>query len=100
MRILLDECLPHQLKYEFTNHDVDTVSDVGWDGKTNGELLHLANERGYNVFVTSDKNLKYQQEIKNYKLAVVVLDVRRKYVEVSQAVNFTFAEAVTQARSR
>ena len=72
MRVLLDECLPRRLKDELPGHAVSTVPQMGWAGKQNGELLRLAAEE-FDVFVTSDQNLQYQQNLRVVRLAVVVL---------------------------
>ena len=56
MRVLLDECLPRRLKQAIVGFDVATVSDAGWAGKSNGELLGLAAD-DFDVFVTVDQNL-------------------------------------------
>ena len=75
MKILLDESLPKPLVKEFTAHDVSTVVGKGWSGKKNGELLRLA-EKEFDIFVTGDQNLQYQQKLQNYKIAVIVLVVQ------------------------
>jgi predicted nuclease of predicted toxin-antitoxin system len=62
VRVLLDESLPHDLAHELTNHEVDTVAEVGWAGLPNGELLRRARDR-FDVFVTMDQNLPYQQNL-------------------------------------
>lgn len=72
MRILLDESLPRELKQELPGHDVQTVQDAGWSGLKNGELLRLAAER-FDLFVTADQNLQYQQNLGALPLSVVVL---------------------------
>ena len=72
MNVLLDECIPKKLKKEFQDHSVATVPEVGWAGKKNGELLRLA-EKKFDVFVTIDQNLSYQQNILKYKIAVILL---------------------------
>ncbi|MCL4511170.1 MAG: hypothetical protein M1470_08895 [Bacteroidetes bacterium] len=72
MKILLDECLNWRLKKEFEPHEVFTVQDMGWSGITNGKLMAKASEQKFEVFVTIDKNLPFQQNIREYKLAVVV----------------------------
>ena len=68
MRVLLDECLPSRLKRVLPGHEVSTVSDAGWAGKTNGELLSLAVER-FDAFVTIDKNLPAQQNLQRPRIA-------------------------------
>lgn len=58
MRILLDECLPRQLKSDLIGHDVATVPEMGWRGLKNGELIRRA-ENSFDVFVTIDQGLQY-----------------------------------------
>ena len=72
MRILLDECLPKRLKRDLVGHQARTVPEMGWASKKNGELLALA-EPEFDVFLTVDRNLSFQQEINRLDLAVVVL---------------------------
>jgi predicted nuclease of predicted toxin-antitoxin system len=75
VRILLDECLPRRLARELVEHDVRTVPEMGFAGKRNGELLALAQER-FDVFVTVDRNLSFQNEVHRFALAVVVLHAK------------------------
>ena len=72
MRVLLDECLPSRLKKAILGHDVSTVSEAGWAGKSNGELLGLA-VGSFDVFVTIDKNLPAQQDLQRMTIGMVVL---------------------------
>ena len=74
-KLLLDECVPLKLREHFADAEAYTVAYMKWDGIKNGKLLTLAIENGFNVFVTTDKNLSYQQNITQYKIAIVVLDV-------------------------
>ncbi len=74
MRVLLDECLPSRLKRVIPGHDVLTVSDAGWAGKSNGELLRLTVGR-FDVFVTIDKNLPAQQRLERLGIGLIVLRV-------------------------
>ena len=74
MRVLLDECLPRRLKQSISGHEVATVPEMGWAGKSNGELLALARER-FDVFVTVDRNLPAQQSLGSGP-AVVLLNAR------------------------
>ena len=78
-RILLDECLPIKLKYRFqeisTDFQVSTVSSLRWTGIKNGRLLSLAQQQ-FDIFVTIDQNLLYQQELSNYSIAVIALKAR------------------------
>ncbi len=75
MRVLLDDCLPKCLKRELVGHDVKTAPEMGWASKRNGDLLGLA-VSGFDVFVTADRNLSYQQDVSAFDIAVVVLAAR------------------------
>ncbi len=81
MKILIDECLPKSIKHEFFGHLALTVRDMGWDSKTNGELMSVAMNEGFEVFVTVDKNLQFQQNLKKYNIIVIVLDVFKNEIE-------------------
>jgi predicted nuclease of predicted toxin-antitoxin system len=72
MRILIDECAPRALKKHLINqgHECRTVQEAGWSGKENGELLSLA-EATFDVLVTVDTNLQYQQNLTRRKIAIV-----------------------------
>ena len=80
MRILLDESLPRRLHHLFAGHEVVTVVEAGWSGVANGELLQLAATR-FDVFVTADQNLQYQQNLSALPIAVAVLVARDNQVE-------------------
>ena len=74
MKILLDESLPRKLKYDFgEEHEVSTVRDRSWLGKKNGELLKLMTDNGFELFITVDRNLPYQQNLQTLPLTIVVL---------------------------
>ena len=83
MRVLLDECLPRRLASELLGHDVVTVPEMGWAGKSNGELLDLA--RGhFDVFLTVDQvdqGVAYQQNLGGAQVAIVVLVARSNRFE-------------------
>ncbi|MBS0182399.1 MAG: DUF5615 family PIN-like protein [Nitrospira sp.] len=72
MKILLDECVDRRFAKEITRHEVVTVSQAGWAGIKNGELLTLAQEQ-FDVFVTVDRNLSFQQNLSQFTIAVIVL---------------------------
>lgn len=72
MRVLLDECLPRKLKRDLQGHRVRTVPEMGWASVKNGPLLRLAAEQ-FDVFITIDKNLNYQQNLERTRIAIVVL---------------------------
>lgn len=71
MRVLLDECLPRQLSRELTGCEVDTVTQVGWSGIKNSELLRLAAQR-YSVFLTIDQRLEREQQLPS-GIAIITL---------------------------
>ncbi len=76
MRILLDECAPRPLKRELADYEIRTVFEMGWSGKKNGELLRLMNQEGFTILLTTDQNLRYQQNLEQAGVAVVVLVAR------------------------
>ena len=74
MKILLDENLPTKVKYDFgEDYEVQTVRDMGWLGKKNGELLGLAAFNGFDIFITLDKNLRNQQNLNKVDLKFIIL---------------------------
>jgi len=73
MRVLLDEQLPRQLAPLLVGHEVQTVQQVGWAGLTNGELLKRAKSAGFEVFLTADQNLEFQQNLQQSGLGVVLI---------------------------
>lgn len=75
MRILLDECIDRRLAQDIVGHEVKTVPQMGWAAMKNGELLTLA-EKQFEVFVTVDRNLSFQQHLPRYNIAVIVLRAR------------------------
>ncbi|MGH9556137.1 MAG: DUF5615 family PIN-like protein, partial [Terriglobales bacterium] len=72
MRILLDECIDQRLAKELVGHEVKTVLQMGWAGLSNGALLRQA-EGAFEVFVTVDANLPFQQELSRFGLATFLL---------------------------
>ena len=72
MRILFDQGTPVPLRREFIGHDVATVYELGWADLSNGDLLRGAEAR-FDLLITTDQNLRYQQNLAGRKLAVLVL---------------------------
>lgn len=72
MKILLDECIDRRLAKELKGQTVKTVPQMGWATIKNGRLLALA-EKEFDIFVTVDRNLSFQQHLPKYKIAVLVL---------------------------
>jgi len=73
VRVLLDEQLPRRLARELRGHEVRTVQQQGWAGLKNGELLRRAADEGFEVFVTGDQNLEFQQNLSRARVGVLVL---------------------------
>lgn len=72
MKILLDECIDRRLAREFIDYEVKTVPQMGWAGVKDGQLLLLA-EAEFDVFITVDRNLSFQQNLSQFDVAVIVL---------------------------
>lgn len=72
MKILLDECVDRRFAREFPDYEVHTVPQMGWAGVKNGSLMNLA-EAKFDVFVTVDRNLSFQQYLPKYNISVIVL---------------------------
>jgi len=72
MKLLLDECVVQDLKKDFTGHEVSTVIEAGSGGLENGELLRAASGK-YDVLITVDRNLPFQQNISSLQIAVLIL---------------------------
>lgn len=80
MRLLLDECLPHPLKRLLRGHECSTVQEMGWSGKTNGQLLLLAEER-FEALVTMDQGIEHEQNLAGRNLALLILCAPSNKVE-------------------
>lgn len=72
MKLLLDECIDRKFAKEFAGHEVKTVPQMGWAGIKNGQLLALAAAE-FDVFITVDRNLSFQQNLPQFNLAIIVL---------------------------
>src|SRR5882724_9843574 len=73
MRILIDECLDERFRNALTGHDCQTARYAGLAGLKNGELLTAAEVAGFEVFLTVDQGIEYQQSLTSRKLAIVIL---------------------------
>ena len=73
MKVLLDENLDHRLRKNLGSHEVFTASYMGWDGFKNGKLLQAAEDDGFDVLVTGDQTLYYEQGLTGRRLAIVAL---------------------------
>ena len=82
MRLLLDECLDARLRRDLPGHEVSTVQREGWAGLKNGRLLAQISASGrFDVFVTVDKNIPHQQNLRGIPFAIVVLRARSNRYE-------------------
>ena len=86
MLILFDHSTPAPLRYALKGHVVVEAVERGWERLVNGELLEAAEAAGFEVFVTADKNIRYQQNLAGRQIAMIVLGnaqwpVLRRYVE-------------------
>ncbi len=73
MRVLLDECLPTQLRRSLPGHDIRSARYMKWTGQRNGALLTLMQAHGFEVLVTVDQSLRHQQNLAAAGVAVVVI---------------------------
>jgi hypothetical protein len=93
MRILFDKSAPYGLARHLKEHAIATAEERGWGRLENGVLLSEAEEAGFDVFFTADKNLRYQQNLSGRKIALVVLGnspwhlVRLHITEIVAAIN-------------
>jgi hypothetical protein len=93
LKILFDNNVPVPLRRHLTGHEVWTAAKLGWQELQNGDLLDAAQEAGFNVMVTGDKSLSYQQNLAARTLALVVLsannwnDIKEDTTPVVEAVN-------------
>jgi len=76
MKVLLDECVTRYLKRDFVGHEVLTTEEAGFKGLKNGRLLQAAGGQ-YEVLVTVDQKLQYQQNLKHFTIAIIVLKAKR-----------------------
>jgi predicted nuclease of predicted toxin-antitoxin system len=74
-KLLLDECIPHRIRQSLPEFDTYTVTFMGWSGIKNGKLLQLAIDNDFDIFLTTDKNLPYQQNATKFPIAIVVFNV-------------------------
>jgi hypothetical protein len=73
MRILFDQATPVPIRSHLEGHEVRTAAQEGWSTLKNGELLSAAEASGFDIFLTTDKNIRYQQNLSQRKIAIVVL---------------------------
>jgi predicted nuclease of predicted toxin-antitoxin system len=82
--ILLDENLPHRLRLLISGHDVRTVAFQGWKALSNGALLAAAEETGFDIIVTADQGIRYQQNLEGRRIGIVILSSNEREVIIRQ----------------
>jgi uncharacterized protein DUF5615 len=93
VRVLFDQGTPVPLRESLAQHDVSTAHERGWSTLKNGALLDTAEQEGFAVLVTTDTNLKYQQNLKVRRIAIVILTstswprIQRALTAVVRAIN-------------
>ncbi len=96
MRVLLDECVPRSLREQLPGHEVKTVAELGWAGVRNGELLRLAAQR-FDVLLTVDRNMEYQQSFGGTGIAVIVIHASSNDITKLQPLMPRVLEAIPAA---
>ena len=93
MRIIFDHSSPKRLAPHLQGHSVSTAIECGWDRLANGDLLEAAESSGFDLLLTADKNMRYQQNLSRRKIALIVLGnspwpvVRLRIAAIAAAVN-------------
>ena len=109
MLILFDQGTPVPIRSFLTGHTVRTAAEQGWDRLSNGELLKAAEDAGFEVLLTSDKNMQHQQNLPRFKIAVVLGNsrwpvlrghVQRVVSAVNSATPGSYTEVDIPGRSR
>jgi hypothetical protein len=92
VRILFDQGTPVPLRRSLNGHVVATAYELGWSTVTNGDLIRLAEQEGYELLITTDTNLRYQQNLRSRSIAILVLTttswprIRQVAAEIQAAV--------------
>jgi predicted nuclease of predicted toxin-antitoxin system len=95
MKILFDQGTPVPLRKYLTDHSVTTAYEEGWYNLSNGDLLKAAESQEYQILITTDQNLRYQQNLSDRQIAIVVLlstswpKIRKQVDEISAVINTT-----------
>ena len=98
LKILLDECVDRRLASHIVDHAVATVPEKGWAGLSNGELLEKA-QAEFDVFLTTDRNLAYQQTLARFELAIAVLHAPTNRLDELIALLPALFEALPELRT-
>jgi predicted nuclease of predicted toxin-antitoxin system len=98
MRVLLDENLNWRLKRDLPGHEVESVPLLGWAGIQNGTLLRKAAESGFEVLLTMDSNMEYQQNLSIQSIAVIVLRAQSNRLAETQPLMPKVLVALTEVK--
>jgi len=102
VRVLFDQGTPVPLRKHLTSHEVETVFERGWSTLTNGELLVKAEEQGFDILVTTDKNLHDQQNLAARSIAILVLSttswprIRMAATAINQAIESMLSGSLSE----
>jgi predicted nuclease of predicted toxin-antitoxin system len=97
VKVLFDQNVPRPLARFLTSHEVTRLAELGWQELANGELIAAAETAGYDVLITADKNLRYQQNLADRRIAIIILPsgqwpiVKQQLAEVIVAVDTALA---------
>ena len=94
MRVLFDTCVRRPLRKSLPGHDIKTAQEMGWDRLRNGDLIQMA-EEAFDVLITSDQKLKYQQNLTGRKIGIIVLPTNhlRAVLELAPKIGSALSEA-------
>lgn len=104
MRVLFDQGTPAPLRNLLNPHQVETAFERGWSTLSNGELLTVAEREGFEVFVTTDRNLGDQQNLSSGNIAIVVLSstswprIRKAAAAIKQAIDAALPRSFKEVR--
>jgi putative NIF3 family GTP cyclohydrolase 1 type 2 len=102
VKVLLDENMPHQLRAHLRHHETATAVYMGWGGWKNGQLLEAVEDAGFDVLVTGDLSLEYQQNLTGRRVAIVSLSshnwriIKHHVARIARAVDEANAGTMTQ----
>jgi hypothetical protein len=100
MRILLDECVPWPMHRLLVGHECRTAKQCGWGGIKNGDLLQLA-EKEFDLFITSDQNMRYQQNLAGRRIAILELSTNKlRHIEAAAEIIQTAISAIKPGEVR
>lgn len=102
MRILFDQGTPVPLRRSLNGHVIATAYELGWSTVTNGDLIRLAEQEGFELLITTDTNLRYQQNLRGRSMAILVLTttswprIRAVVAEIQGAIDSIGSGAYTE----